>query len=290
MNDQTVTLGEFRQRVEGLLKDVGSLTDEEKAKFVQDLYDQIKIELLFLERAEEKEVDITSGDLERAKKRLMEQNGFTTEEELLKALEKTGMTLSDLEEKLTRDLKIERILYGEVYTQSDITQWELEQFYKTLEAEYRQPQTYHLREITLYKEKHTNLNEIIHTLNNALKAGISFEELAKAYSDSPSSLKGGDVGKVALEDLKSPVQEAVKTLKEGEVAGPIDLGEALQFIQLVKINPPYLPPLEEVKQEVLERYLKVKYKDNLDNFVQELQNRYFVLEHKELLKDVFPHH
>src|SRR4051794_27541803 len=50
-----------------------------------------------------------------------------------------------------------------------------------------------------------------------IKAGESFEELALRYSIDPSAAEGGYLGKVAVDDLRPEVQEAVNGLATGEV-------------------------------------------------------------------------
>ena len=62
----------------------------------------------------------------------------------------------------------------------------------------------------------------------------------------------GSRGPQAVTDLVPPVQEALKTMKNGDVANPIRYGtEAVLIVQLVKESK--IPTYEEVKDQMAER-------------------------------------
>jgi peptidyl-prolyl cis-trans isomerase D len=56
----------------------------------------------------------------------------------------------------------------------------------------------------------------------AARAGKDFTELAKQYSEDPSSARGGDVGWINQSQLIQPLDQAVFALKRGEVSGALE--------------------------------------------------------------------
>ena len=62
-----------------------------------------------------------------------------------------------------------------------------------------------------------------------IKAGESFEGLARRYSIDPSAIEGGYLGKVKLEDLRPEFREALKSVSTGEVSAafPLAAGHAI---------------------------------------------------------------
>jgi peptidyl-prolyl cis-trans isomerase D len=56
----------------------------------------------------------------------------------------------------------------------------------------------------------------------AARAGKDFAELAKQYSEDPSSARGGDMGWINQGQLIQPLDQAVFALKRGEVSGALE--------------------------------------------------------------------
>ncbi len=55
-----------------------------------------------------------------------------------------------------------------------------------------------------------------------IKAGESFEELARIYSDCPSSSRGGDLGFFGRGRMVKEFEEAAFNLKPGEISGIVE--------------------------------------------------------------------
>ena len=92
-------------------------------------------------------------------------------------------------------------------------------------------------------------------IQKKLKTGESFEELAKTYSQDPGSAKtGGDLGTFEQGMMVPEFDEAVFSMKEGEVSKPIKTQFGYHLIKLVKIEPKSQQPLSAVKDEVTKQY------------------------------------
>jgi peptidyl-prolyl cis-trans isomerase C len=56
---------------------------------------------------------------------------------------------------------------------------------------------------------------------NQIKTGSDFAELAKAYSDCPSSRKGGDLGYFCKGQMVKEFENTAFTLQRGQVSDPV---------------------------------------------------------------------
>jgi hypothetical protein len=55
-----------------------------------------------------------------------------------------------------------------------------------------------------------------------INRGAAFSQLARLYSDCPSSRRGGDLDMIRRGDLAKPFEEAAFNLKSGEVSGIVE--------------------------------------------------------------------
>ena len=93
-------------------------------------------------------------------------------------------------------------------------------------------------------------------LQQKLKDGESFEELAAEYSDDPGSAKqGGDLGWVAMGEMVKPFEDVLFKMDKGEVSGIVETQFGLHLIKLEDIRTPEVQTLAEKRSE-FERELK----------------------------------
>lgn len=77
-------------------------------------------------------------------------------------------------------------------------------------------------------------------------AGSDFAQLASAQSEDPSSAsRGGDLGYLPEDRIMPVVLNAVRSLKPGEVVGPIKTPEGLRFLKLLDRKPGAVPTLAQ---------------------------------------------
>ena len=83
------------------------------------------------------------------------------------------------------------------------------------------------------------------------KAPDSFAELAKKYSqDSASAAHGGDLDYIARGAMIKPFEDAVFSMKKGEIAGPVETDLGYHIIKLTDIKTPKQRSFEEMKPEI----------------------------------------
>ncbi|PZQ97759.1 MAG: peptidylprolyl isomerase [Cereibacter sphaeroides] len=89
---------------------------------------------------------------------------------------------------------------------------------------------------------------------NDLKAqidgGADFAELAKTKSTDGSAASGGDLGWFKTGMMVKPFEDAVLTMKPGEVAGPVQTQFGYHLIKLVETRDAAPPALDEVREEI----------------------------------------
>jgi len=86
----------------------------------------------------------------------------------------------------------------------------------------------------------------------AMKNPAQFAELAKKVSQDPGSAgQGGDLGFFARDgSMVKPFEDAVFSMKQGEIVGPIQTDFGWHIIKLTSIRPGKLQSFEEVKGQI----------------------------------------
>ncbi len=88
-------------------------------------------------------------------------------------------------------------------------------------------------------------------LLNRVKAGESFEEIAKEFSDDKvSALRGGELGLIERGQLVKPFEDMLFSMKEGNVSEPVLSAFGWHLIKLEGITPERHKKFDEVKSEV----------------------------------------
>ena len=101
----------------------------------------------------------------------------------------------------------------------------------------------------------------------------TFEELARTRSIHPSSDNGGDLGYLKKADISDvSVQELVFSMYVGQVSRPV-LSESGSFIFRVmdRREVGALPPLDEVRGEIVNRMLQERRRGSVRRFVESLR-------------------
>jgi peptidyl-prolyl cis-trans isomerase D len=146
----------------------------------------------------------------------------------------------------------------------------LEQFYQERLAGFTTPAQWQARHILIETGKNATVDEIAAAEKEAqallakIKNGDTFETLAKQFSDdSTTADKGGDLGWFQSgtgQQIKA-IEDAVTTLKKGEVSAPVKSPFGFHLIKLTDSKPAIVKPFAEVK-EVLKNDLQKEHAES----------------------------
>lgn len=87
-------------------------------------------------------------------------------------------------------------------------------------------------------------------LKAQIDGGADFAELAKANSTDGAAQNGGDLGWFGLGMMVKPFEDAVVTMKPGEVVGPVKTDFGWHLIKLTETRPAKAPAIDEVRDDL----------------------------------------
>lgn len=136
----------------------------------------------------------------------------------------------------------------------------IEAYYAENKAQFTLPEKRQAKHILISLESDTaegiaSAEKTVAEVQAKLAAGESFEDLAKTYSKDPGSAEtGGDLGTFEQGMMVPEFDEAVFSMQEGQVSGPVKTEFGYHLIKLVKIVAKEAQPLADVKDEVTKQY------------------------------------
>ena len=108
----------------------------------------------------------------------------------------------------------------------------------------------------------------------AKKNPAQFAELARKYSQDPgSAAQGGDLGFFSHDgSMVKPFEDAVFSMKPGEIAGPIETNFGYHIIKLTAVQPAKMRSFDEVKAQIEQDLKRQKASTKLADAADQMQN------------------
>lgn len=148
-------------------------------------------------------------------------------------------TLESVKKDIIRRFAIERVLKD-----VKVTPEEVAEYYEKNQEQFRVPESVRASHILVSDDVEMK------KVQDALKAGMSFEDAARKYSTCPSKEQGGDLGFFSKGQMPE-LEEAAFAMKVGEIsAEPVKTSFGLHLIKLVEKKNASVRSLEDVKDEL----------------------------------------
>jgi peptidyl-prolyl cis-trans isomerase D len=161
-----------------------------------------------------------------------------------------------------RKIKYVVIDSAKLQSAAQVSPQELQAYYDQHRDEYRVPEQVNVRQILIktplpgadgkvdqkgVDDAHKKADDVL----KQLKAGAKFEDLAKKYSEDPSSKDGGSVGWIKRGGFPVPeVDKAAFSLSKGGTSDVINAGYAFVILRIDDKQDAHLKTLAEVKDQI----------------------------------------
>ena len=148
-------------------------------------------------------------------------------------------------------------------------------FYDEHPDQFTQPERVHVRHILISDD--VTSADAIAKVQADLRAGASFDEVAKSRSLCPSAAQGGDLGEVSKGQMVPEFEAAAFALKNpGDLSEPVKTRFGWHIIRLEGRTPSSLEPFDNVKPQLLQYLTNEKKGEAFKNAVEGLKKTYKV--------------
>ncbi len=276
VNDDIITLFELNQSIKPYEDKIHALgyTEEKERRMIFKVREGVLSQLIDRkiedQQIKRSNIKISEEQIDQTIEQIKEKN-FFTDEDLRLALAKDGLTMEVYRNKIKEEILQTRLINLEVKSKVVITEEDISAYYEKHLDMYGGKQKYHLRNILIRiptfadENKKLEIRAKIDEILKELKAGQSFETMAKNYSVSSTAAEGGDLGLFELESLSPQLQKTIKRMKPGEFTPVLETDQGYQIFFLQEIIETPGKSLEDVSPEIQ----RILFQENADKKYQE---------------------
>ncbi len=314
VNSQIITRSEYMRSKDQLKDDVkqqdaanaDKLYAEREKDVLRDLIDQ----QLLLEKG--KDLGIT-GDTDLIKRldQMRKDMKLETMEELEKAATSQGISYEDFKQNMRNQIITQKVIGEEVGSHLSITKDEEQKFYEEHKSEMERPESIKLSEILIAPAKtaadkpaadksaggdnsqnqdaaseaekqaaqaaalaaaEAKANDLL----KQIRAGASFEDIAKKYSEGPSAAQGGDLGGFKRGSLAKELEDKTFAMKSGEVTDVIRTKQGYVILKVADHQMAGIPPLKDAEPKIQDALYYQKLQPALRAYLTKLREEAYI--------------
>ena len=188
---------------------------------------------------------------------------------------KENMTMQEYRKRLEKDLSVELLVRDRVSRGNLVSEKAIEERYEADKEALASAPKWRISVILLKRQgKYPDTDATFKEIMTKLASGVSFEALAKQYSEGANAAKGGDQG--WLDSLNPKLLETVSKLQPGQTAGFLtDIGNGRYVVKLVDFQKGGVPELnEELREKIRLTLQKEEESRRYADYVRELYMKY----------------
>ena len=263
VNGTVITKAEYDRELERIRQQMMSmgrpLSDSQFAQIKNDVLENlIEAELLYQESQEEGfSVDDAAIDDHMAALRKQ----FPNETEFEETLKKMNISEAEMKADFRRGKSIEKLLEDRVIGKIAVSEEDARGYYDENPDLFKQPEQVRASHILIKVEadaadsEKAKAREELGEIQQKIKGGADFADLAKEFSQGPSGANGGDLGYFGRGQMVPPFEKVAFELKPGEVSDIVETRFGYHLVKLIEKKNEATVAYDEVKER-LELFLK----------------------------------
>jgi peptidyl-prolyl cis-trans isomerase C len=270
--DREMSLFERRIR-----RPIRSLPPEQMAQVREHiLNDLINRELLFQESGAKK-IEVTEEEIQKELEQL--KSRYKDPKRFQAILEQMQMTEASLKDQIHRKTAVQQLINKEVGDKITITEAEAKGVYDDNPDDFKQKAQVHARHILIKVPADADeaakgeAHKKIEAVQEKAKSGTDFAELAKAHSEGPSNVRGGDLGFFGRGQMVKPFEEAAFVLEPGEISDIVETRFGYHLIKVEEKKEERPLSFDEVKDDLMEKLKRSKIEEQMMSYLLSLRNK-----------------
>ncbi len=275
VNDEVITLKDLKAYVAGMY---GQLRVENTDPFEMDDImrqyqdkgiNQLIEDKLILAAAKDKDIEVKAQAVDKRIEEIKAQ--YPSEDVFQSMLENSGMTITDIRNKIGDQMKAKFMVDREVRSKIFVNPQEVTDYYNQHKNDFVNKAYVNLDSVFISFDK--GLGEAKKRAEEARKQlveGKSFAEVFKDYSDLPS------VGTIEEGQLKSEIEDKVFAMKEGEISQPFEVENGIYIFRFNRKSDREVESLKNAKEVIYNKIFDEKFKKRFEDWIAKLRQKVYV--------------
>ncbi len=287
VNNQIITRSSYQHEQQQLVDEAkqqdpahaNQIAAEESKDVLRGLIDQ----QLLLQKG--KDLDITADtELIKQLDEMRKQMKMDSMDDLEKAAEAQGVSFEDFKQDMRNKIITQQVIQHEVGGRINISKDEEQKFYEQHKADLEHPEQVRLSEILISTDQAADdpaklaaAEAKANDLLKQIRAGASFEDIAKKYSDGTTAAQGGDLGDpFERGKLAKPLEDTTFAMKKGDVSDVIRTKQGFVILKVTEHQMAGIPPVSEIENRLQEAVYMQKLQPALRDYLTKLREDAYI--------------
>ncbi|HEY7164883.1 MAG TPA: peptidylprolyl isomerase [Candidatus Binatia bacterium] len=240
----------------------------------REVLEQFLTEKLVESEIREAGIKVADEDVDQYIQQVKKSNRLT-DEELKTALSREGQTLESYRSSVRSELEKNELINRQVRKKVNITNEDVERYYKVNAKNYRAPDRARIRHIlfalpeTASAEQTRSASEKAEAVYKRIQAGEDFATLAAEFSEGAGKNDGGDIGWVNRGTLISGLEDvAFQKLSVGAVSEPFRTTMGIHIVKLEAREIGTTLPLTSVSGKIKDELYAKAMEERFDKWLK----------------------
>ncbi len=233
-------------------------------------------ELLY-EASQKAQIKVEDSEVD--KNLQQEISKFPNKEAFDSVLKRENITENELKSAIRYGIAIQTYVEDMYVSKTSVLDEELKTYYNSNPALFKHPEMVKASHILIKLDPQADeaqkieARKKIEDIAKKLSAGEDFAELAKNYSECPSSAKGGDLGSFRRGQMVQAFEDAAFSMNPGEISPVVETHFGFHIIKVSEKQPEGTFPLEEVKPQIQQVLTREKVQKLLEKDIENLKSK-----------------
>jgi len=204
-------------------------------------------------------------------------------DDLEKAAASQGVSFEDYKQNMRNEIITQQVIQKEVGPHINITKEEEQNFYNQHKAELEHPEAVTLSEILISTDQAGDDPQKLDAAKakaedilKQVRAGASFEELAKKESQDPSGAQGGDLGVFERGKLAKQLEDQTFGMKKGDVTDVIRTKQGFVILKVTDHQMAGIPSFSKIEPKIQEAVYMQKLQPSLREYLKKLREESYI--------------